>query len=173
MATFNLQCNSLSQIHSSVYFKLKVVWQVEHTLEKCWYKFGWNPWRNEWVSRQTSECTKREFEKTSGVHTKLPQAHAKLPQAHEKVCDENERKKETNKQRKKNDGRLKYYWWQEGVYKARTENSCHGYQTASGQRFFIHWRYYLFSKRVNRCQGDGFSSVGARTGAIKLAMAAT
>ena len=157
MATFNLQCNSLSQIHSSVYFRLKVVWQVEHTLEKCWYKFGWNPWRNEWVSRQTSECTKREFEKTSGIHV----------QAHE-VCDENERK-----ERKKNDGCLKYYWWQEGVYKARTENSCHGYQTASGQRFFIHWRYYLFSKRVNRCQGDGFSSVGARTGAIKLAMAGT
>ena len=32
---------------------------------------------------------------------------------------------------------------------------------------------YLFSKRVNRCQGDGFSSVGARTGAIKIAMAST
>ena len=32
---------------------------------------------------------------------------------------------------------------------------------------------YMFSKRVNRCQGDGFSSVGAQTGAIKLAMAAT
>ena len=31
--------------------------------------------------------------------------------------------------------------------------------------------YYLFSKRVNLCQGDCFSSVGAQTGAIKLAMA--
>ena len=31
----------------------------------------------------------------------------------------------------------------------------------------------LFSKRVNRCQKDGFSSVGARTDAIKLAMAGT
>ena len=31
--------------------------------------------------------------------------------------------------------------------------------------------YYLFSKRVNWCQGDGFSSVGTQTGAIKLAMA--
>ena len=30
---------------------------------------------------------------------------------------------------------------------------------------------YLFSKQVNGCQGDGFLSVGARTGAIKLAMA--
>ena len=31
----------------------------------------------------------------------------------------------------------------------------------------------LFSKRVNKCQGNGFSSVGARTSAIKLAMAGT
>ena len=30
---------------------------------------------------------------------------------------------------------------------------------------------YLSSKRVNRHQKDGFSSVGAQTGAIKLAMA--
>ena len=28
--------------------------------------------------------------------------------------------------------------------------------------------YYLFSKRVNWCQVDGFLSVGARTGVIKL-----
>ena len=31
----------------------------------------------------------------------------------------------------------------------------------------------ICSKRVNRCQGDVFSSVGARTGAMKLAMAGT
>ena len=31
----------------------------------------------------------------------------------------------------------------------------------------------LFSKWVNWPQGNGFSSVGARTGAIKLAMAGT
>ena len=31
----------------------------------------------------------------------------------------------------------------------------------------------MFSKQVNRCQGDGFSSVGAQTGAIKLALAGT
>ena len=55
----------------------------------------------------------------------------------------------------------------------RAENPFHRYPTISGQRFFIHWRYYLFSKRVNSCQGDGFLSVGARTGAIKLAMAST
>ena len=39
--------------------------------------------------------------------------------------------KETNKE--KNDGRLKYFLMEEGVYKARAENSCHGYQTTSGQ----------------------------------------
>ena len=73
----------------------------------------------------------------------------------------------------KNDGRLKYFLMEGRVYKVHAENSCHGYQTTSGQRFFIHRRYYLFNKRVNRCQGDGFSSVGAQTGAIKPAMAGT
>ena len=42
------------------------------------------------------------------------------------------------KQRKKNDGCLKYFLMEEGVYKARAENSCLGYQTTSDQRFFIH-----------------------------------
>ena len=73
--------------------------------------------------------------KTSGIYTKLPQAHAKLPQAHEKCAM---KMKQRNKQRKKNDGRLKYFLMEEGVYKARAENSCHGYQTTSDQRFFIH-----------------------------------
>ena len=40
--------------------------------------------------------------------------------------------------KKKNDGRLKYFLMEEGVYKARAENSCHGYQTTSDKRFFIH-----------------------------------
>ena len=63
----------------------------------------------------------------------------KLPHAHEKVCDENERNKQTNKEiRKKNDGRLKYFCGEEGVYKARAEKWCHGYQTTSDHRFFIH-----------------------------------
>ena len=44
--------------------------------------------------------------------------------------------KQRNKE--KNDGRLKYFLMEEGVYKARAENSCHGYQTTSDQRFFIH-----------------------------------
>ena len=47
--------------------------------------------------------------------------------------------KETKKlTKKKNDGRLKYFLMEEGVYKARAENSCHGYQTTLDQRFFIH-----------------------------------
>ena len=56
----------------------------------------------------------------------------KLPHAHEKVCDENERNK------KKNDGCLKYFCGQEGVYRTHAESSCNGYQTTSAQRFLIH-----------------------------------
>ena len=62
------------------------------------------------------------------------QGSRKLPHAHEKVCDENER----NKQEKKNDGRLKYFCGQEGVYNTRAESSCNGYQPTSAQRFLIH-----------------------------------
>ena len=38
----------------------------------------------------------------------------------------------------KNDGRLKYFCGQEGVYRTRVESSCNGYQTTSAQRFLIH-----------------------------------
>ena len=152
MATISLQCNGLSQIHSSIYFRVKIVWQVEHTWEKCWYN-----WRNEWVIWQTSECTKRV--KLPGF-TQAPET----PESPRKRCAW---KKE------KNDGHLKYFWWKEGVYKAHVENLCNGYRTTPAQQFLIHWRYYLFSKRVNRCQGDGFLSVGAWTDTIKLAMAGT
>ena len=66
------------------------------------------------------------------MHEKNFRGSRKLPHAHEKVCDENERNK------KKNDGRLKYFCDQEGVYKTRAESSCNGYQTTSAQRFLIH-----------------------------------
>ena len=69
------------------------------------------------AQKESLKKASREFEKTS-VH--------KLP-----VCDENE-------SGRKNDGRLKYFLMEGRVYKARAENSCHGYQTTSGQRFFIH-----------------------------------
>ena len=60
------------------------------------------------------------------------QGSRKLPHAHEKGCDENERNK------KKDDGCLKYFCGQEGVYNTRAESSCNGYQTTSAQRFLIH-----------------------------------
>ena len=44
----------------------------------------------------------------------------------------------------KNDGRLKYFLMEGRVYKARAENLCHGYQTTSGQRFFIRTLEVLF-----------------------------
>ena len=69
---------------------------------------------------------KESLKNTSGVH-----ASSRMPT---KKCAM--KMKETNK--KKNDGRLKYFCGEEGVYKARAENWCHGYQTTSGHRFFIH-----------------------------------
>ena len=47
-------------------------------------------------------------------------------------------KKCAMKMKGKNDGRLKYFCGEEEVYKERAENWCHGYQTTSGHRFFIH-----------------------------------
>ena len=82
---------------------------------------------SELVDKQVN-VQKESLKKTSRVHAKLQQAHEKCAM----------KMKERNKQRKKNDGRLKYFLMKEGVYKARAENSCHGYQTTSGQRFFIH-----------------------------------
>ena len=35
--------------------------------------------------------------------------------------------------KKKNDGRLKYFCGQEGVYKTHVESSCNGYQTTLAQ----------------------------------------
>ena len=117
-----------------------------------------------WVSYSTYKWMhkKRIWKNTSGVHGSSRKPTKKCVM----------KMKETNK-KKKNHRRLKYFCGQEGVYKTRAESSCNEYQTISAQRFLIHWRYYLFSKRVNGCQGDGFSSVGSQTGAIKLAMAGT
>ena len=69
---------------------------------------------------------KESLKKTFGVH-----ASSRMPT---KKCAM--KMKETNK--KKNDGRLKYFCGQEGVYKTRAESSCNGYQTTSAQRFLIH-----------------------------------
>ena len=80
---------------------------------------------SEIIIQHTSECTKRDFKKYF-------RGSWELAQAHKKVCDENETKK------KKNDGRLKYFCGQEGVYKTRAESLCNEYQTISAQRFLIH-----------------------------------
>ena len=86
MATFNLQCNSLSQIHSSVYFRLSIHWRNADTnLAEIHEEMS------ELVDKQVN-VQKENLKKTSGVH-------AKLLQAHEKVCDENERKKQRKKRR--------------------------------------------------------------------------
>ena len=60
------------------------------------------------VIKQTSECTKREFEKISGIH-------AKLPQAHKKVCDE-------TKVERKNDYRVKIFVVKGRIYNAVSED---------------------------------------------------
>ena len=47
-------------------------------------------------------------------------------------------------------------------------------QQASSQQFLTQQRYYLFSKQVNWCHGDGFFECRhTNQGAIKLAMAGT
>ena len=62
---------------------------------------------------------KESLKKTSGVHA----SHAM---------------KMKESRRKKNDGRLKYFCGQGGVYRTRVESSCNGCQTTSAQRFLIH-----------------------------------
>ena len=61
---------------------------------------------------------------------KLPESLKKTSVHKLLVCDENERRKKRRA--------LKIFLMEGRVYKARAENSCHGYQTTSGQRFFIH-----------------------------------
>ena len=53
------------------------------------------------------------------------------------------------------------------LYKAHTKNWGKPSQLASSQQSLIQRRYYLFSKWVNSCQGDGFLGMDAQTGTIK------
>ena len=85
------------------------------------------------------------------------------------MCDENERIKEKKQRPRKNffDDRKDFVWLLQkldvtGVDELQVNNSSHTKGTT-----------YLSSKRVNGRQRDGFSSIGARTGTIKLAMAGT
>ena len=72
---------------------------------------------------------KESLKKTSGVHTNSRKPTKKCAM---------KMKVEELELEEKNDGRLKYFLMEGRVYKARAENSCHGYPTTSGQRFFIH-----------------------------------
>ena len=85
MATINLQCNSPTQIHSSVYFRLKIVWQVcIHERSADTNLVGIYDEMSELLDKEVN--VQKKFEKIfRGSH--------KLPQAHEKVCNENERRK--------------------------------------------------------------------------------
>ena len=77
------------------------------------------------------------------------------------MCNENERNKEKRHARKSIvDGRKHFIGplhktGEDDWYKLRDNDSGHNEGT-----------YHLFSKQVNECQEDGFSSVGTRTGAI-------
>ena len=57
---------------------------------------------------------------------KLPESLKKTSVRKLPVCDENESR------RIKKRRAPKYFLMEERVYKARAENSCHGYQTTSG-----------------------------------------
>ena len=70
--------------------------------------------------------------------------------------------KERNKQRKKQrvpkiffDGRNEF------IRRVRKTRVMDIKQLQVNDSSYIEGTYYLFSKRMNRCQGDGFSSVGA------------
>ena len=67
---------------------------------------------------------------------KLPESLKKTSVHKFPMCDENESRRIRIRRKKR---RAPKIFLMEGrVYKARAENSCHGYQTTSGQRFFIH-----------------------------------
>ena len=64
MATITLQCNRLYQIHSSVYFRLKIARQVEKMLIQVWLK---SIEMSELLDKQVN--AQKENLNTSGVHT--------------------------------------------------------------------------------------------------------
>ena len=108
---------------------------------------------------------KASLKKTSGVH-----ASSRMPT---KKCAM--KMKETRKKRRAR--KNVFQWWKEALYIRRTQRTGENDLNMLRVNDSGHneGTSYLFSKRVNWYQGDGFSSVGARTsrGAIKLAMAGT
>ena len=87
MTTINLQCNSPSQIHSSVFQTDNSMTgraYMKEVLIQIWLKSMKK--MSELLDKQVN--AQKEFEKTSGVHTSSCKPV-------KKVCDENERKKKT------------------------------------------------------------------------------
>ena len=100
-------------------------------------------------------------EKTSGV-----QVSSRKPT--KKVCDECESRK--NKRRAPKiffDGRKEF------IRRMRKTGVMDIKRLQVTDSSYIEGSYYMFSKRMNRCQGDDFTSMDARTGTIKLALAGT
>ena len=90
----------------------------------------------------------------------------KLSQAHEK-CAMKIKQRNKKKQRAPKiffDGRKEF------IRCVRKTRAMDIKQLQVNDPSYIEGTTYLFSKRVNRCQGDGFSSVGAQTGAINLVL---
>ena len=76
MAEINLQCNNLSKKYSSVFFRLKTVWQVEHTWGSA------EPSLAE-IHQEMSELLDKQVNAQKG---KIFRGSRKLPQAHKKCA---------------------------------------------------------------------------------------
>ena len=107
---------------------------------------------------------KRVWRKTSGVH-----ASSRMPT---KKCAM--KMKQRNKERRsKRRARKNAFGGRKPFIRRTQRNWGKRSKQASSQRFWTQWRYHLFSKRVNWCQGGWFFERGRTNGAIKLAMAGT
>ena len=87
MAEIQLHCNNLSQTHSSVFFRLKIVWQVEHTCRSA------EPSLAE-IHQEMSELLDKQV---NGQKEKLP-GFTQAPASHEKSVGW-KWKKQTNKKK--------------------------------------------------------------------------
>ena len=81
MATIDLQCNSLSQTHSDVYFRLKIILTGRGCMGEVLIQFCKEI--SKLFDKQVN-AQKQSLKNTSGVHAS---------QAHEKVCNENKKQR--------------------------------------------------------------------------------
>ena len=86
MATISLQCNSLSQIHSNVYFRLKLIDRayMGEVLTQVWLK----------SIKKLSELFDKEVNAQKESFIKKLPRFTQVSASLQKVCDENERNKE-------------------------------------------------------------------------------